>query len=226
MKPRRSQRPGFHTTAPTFGATPFAGPHAATPPSPPLPPPSGLHPSGRGPPGPHFFWVWAPTFLILSYFLFFVLVHFLLFLFLTFFVFFKLGGRRRAKPNPNKFEVWGEGNCLSPNPNPTPPLSKPVSAAACANLPQLTLVVHGRAHELDTKVFFECRTRKGFFRLEIRVFFSQTADHVVVNYFSRGASAPTANQQSQSGALLSSGVGGGQKRTTELFSTTRTFFVS
>ena len=31
----------------------------------------------------------------------------------------------------------------------------------------------------------------------------------------RGASAPTANQQSRSGAMLSSGVGGGQKRTME-----------
>ena len=31
----------------------------------------------------------------------------------------------------------------------------------------------------------------------------------------RGASAPTANQQSRSATMLSSGVGGGQKRTTE-----------
>ena len=44
---------------------------------------------------------------------------------------------------------------------------------------------------------------------------SQTADHVVVNYLPCGARAPTANQQSRSGAMLRSGVGGSLKRTTE-----------
>ena len=41
------------------------------------------------------------------------------------------------------------------------------------------------------------------------------------NLPSRGARASTANQKLRSGAMLSSGVGGGQKRTTESSTTTK-----
>ena len=80
MKPRRSQRPGFHTTAPTFGATPSAGHHAATPLSPTFGPP----PLRQRPSGPTLFLgldPYVPQFYHISYFS--VLVHFLLFLFLV-----------------------------------------------------------------------------------------------------------------------------------------------
>ena len=51
--------------------------------------PAGPHPSGRGSPRPHFFWVLAPTWLILSYFsCFFLHLHFYFLSFFDFSLFF------------------------------------------------------------------------------------------------------------------------------------------
>ena len=63
---------------------------------PPLPSPSGSHRPGLHPPplpaprplGPHFFWVWAPTFLFFHFFVLFLFLF--LFIFLVFFLFFFL----------------------------------------------------------------------------------------------------------------------------------------
>ena len=97
--------------------------------------------SGGGPPNLHFFWVWAPTFLIFSCCSFVLFVHFLLFLFLvifffsnfqiftvllvvlkkllnyyfTFFHFSSWGEGRRQTQTPNQFPVW-EGDHYSPKP--------------------------------------------------------------------------------------------------------------
>ena len=59
------------------------------------------------------------------------------------------------------------------------------------------------------------RAREGEVACERETNPQRQQTHIVVNYLSRGASAPAANQQSRSGAMLSSGVGGGQKRATE-----------
>ena len=52
-----------------------------------------------------------------------------------------------------------------------------------ANLPQPTLVGHGGHTSWRQKGFFECRTRKGFLRVEIRVFFEVGPGRVTAHSF-------------------------------------------
>ena len=108
----------------------------------------GPHPSSGGPPGLHFFWVWAPTFLIfiillISFFFCrifncFYFLSFLDFCFenLTVFLFkknsfFRVGEERGrgANKNPKLVSSLGGGNYHPPRTSNPPPL-KPVSAAA------------------------------------------------------------------------------------------------
>ena len=113
---------GPHPSGPTFGALTFcmSGPHSSGPTN-----PWGPHPWGGGPPGLHFFWVWALTFLIFIMLLIgFFFVHLNCFYFLSFFdfceiftVFVFVGFCLKIFFYIFHFSSWGGGRRQTQTPN-------------------------------------------------------------------------------------------------------------
>ena len=156
---------------------PPSEPHPSGPPTLPAPHSFGLHSCGPdtscgGPPGPHFFWVWAPTFLILSYYSFFTFLivsfscHFFFFfeiftflsIFFDFFHFFKLWRRGGSKPKPQT--SYSPPSPLPPHHPPKPQTSWRFGEGGGLLLPQTqTPPPPSPPHSLETSVGGSMRLR-------------------------------------------------------------------